>query len=98
MGNAKLTVRANDQVFDCGVVLHLKLGNPHFTDPVSHLAPCDVFTGCCKITERISSLLALDTGLSPGAPVNNCRWASTQKTGPSFKQQALDRHQVLWYI
>ena len=28
MGNAKLTVRANDQVFDCGVVLHLKLGNP----------------------------------------------------------------------
>ena len=20
---------------------------------------------------------ALDTGLSPGAPVNNCRWAST---------------------
>jgi hypothetical protein len=30
-----------------------------------------------------SSLLALDTGLSPGAPVNNCRWASTQKTGPT---------------
>ena len=40
-------------VFDCGVVLHLKLGNPHFTGPVSHLAPCDVFTGCCKISERV---------------------------------------------
>ena len=23
-------------VFDCGVVLHLKLGNPQGTDPVSH--------------------------------------------------------------
>ena len=27
---------------------------------------------------------ALDTGLSPGAPVNNCRWAST----PLVKLQA----------
>ena len=28
--------------------------NCHFAGPVSHLAPCDVFTGCCKITWSIS--------------------------------------------
>jgi len=34
---------------------------------------------------------ALDTGLSPGAPVNNCRWASiplVEQQATSNKQQA----------
>jgi len=30
----------------------------------------------CARTHRTRDQWALDTGLSPGAPVNNCRWAS----------------------
>ena len=71
--------------------------NCHFAGPVSHLAPCDVFTGCCKITR--SSLLALDTVLSllPRL-LKQSTPASIQGTGPSFKHQAASLTGELgWY-
>ena len=60
-------------MFDCGVVLHLKLGNPQGTDPVSHrnLLPSSLDADPWSIASAIG-ITVMDLGLIAlgVAPVN----------------------------
>jgi hypothetical protein len=55
------------------------------TDPWSIVCQLQPKLAPCSVHHQWTwDQWALDTGLSPGAPVNNCRWAST----PLVKLQA----------
>ena len=69
-------------VFDCGVVLHLKLGNPHFTGPVSHHAPCVVFTGCWSLVSWPSGVAYAETIVTTGQHSRDLGSVALYTTGP----------------
>ena len=84
-------------VFDCGVVLHLKLGNPQGTDPVSHregvcrlhwiLIPGPFNTGLYKSYTMLMDLGSVSTGYSdrPVARAIKIKHAGLNLTGRTLE-------------